>query len=106
MGLNDTTASVSSNITGTPASSFETRSVNFGTVTQVNLLAEVHLNTNFSVYGGYDFMWLTQVSRPDQNIYYNSIPSATTGFTPDIRQDVQYSNFAANGFSFGAVFRY
>ena len=106
MGLNDTTASVSSNITGTPASSFETRSVNFGTVTQVNLLAELHLNTNFSVYGGYDFMWLTQVSRPDQNIYYNSIPSATTGFTPDIRQDVQYSNFAANGFSFGAVFRY
>ena len=28
------------------------------------------------------------------------------GFTPDIRQNVNYSNFSANGFSLGAVFRY
>lgn len=110
MGLNDHTASVSSNTTGFIPTSYESRKVNFGTITQLNLAAEVHLSTRFSVYGGYDFMWLTQVSRPDQNIYYNSISDSisggTAGFTPDIRQKVQHSNFSANGFSLGAVFRY
>ena len=106
MGLNDYTATVSANAIGTGLTTFESSKVNFGTVTQLNLAAEVHLNTKFSVYGGYDFMWLTQVSRPDQNIYYNSISAGAAGFTPDIRQNVQYSNFAANGFSLGAVFRY
>jgi len=106
MGLNDHTATVSSSITGTGATSFHNSRVNFGTITQLNLAAEVHLNTKFSVYGGYDFMWLTQVSRPDENIYYNSISAGAAGFTPDIRQEVQYSNFTANGFSLGAVFRY
>lgn len=106
MGLNDHTATVSANAIGTGLTSFESNKVNFGTVTQLNLAAEVHLNTKFSVFGGYDFMWLTQVSRPDQNIYYNSISGGAAGFTPDIRQNVNYSNFAANGFSLGAVFRY
>ena len=108
MGLNDHRATLTSNAVGTGVTSFEDRSVNFGTITQLNLAAEIHLNTKFSVYGGYDFMWLTQVSRPDKNIYYNSISggAAPAQFTPDIRQDVQYSNFTANGFSLGAVFRY
>jgi len=106
MGLNDYTATVSSNAIGTGFTSFESTKINFGTVTQINLAAEVHLNTKFSVYGGYDFMWLTQVSRPDQNIDYNSISGGAAGFTPDIRQNVHFSNFAANGFSLGAVFRY
>jgi hypothetical protein len=106
MGLNDYTARLTSNALGTGATSFESHKINFGTITQINLAAEVHLSTKFSVYGGYDFMWLTQVSRPDQNVYYNSISGGAAGFTPDIRQNVGFSNFAANGFSLGAVFRY
>ncbi len=106
MGLNDHTATMTSDAIGTGVTSFASSKVNFGTITQLNLAAEVHLNTKFSVYGGYDFMWLTQVSRPDENIYYNSISAGAAGFTPDIRQNVHYSNFSANGFSLGAVFRY
>ena len=106
MGLNDYTATVSSDALGTGRTSFDSRKIDFGTITQLNLVGEVHLNTKFSVYAGYDFMWIPRISRPHENIYYNSIPGGAAGFTPDIRQDVNFSNFAANGFSLGAVFRY
>jgi hypothetical protein len=108
MGLNDYTASMSANPLGTGTTSFQHRKVDFGSVTQLNLLAELHLNTRFSIYGGYDFMWIPRLSRPNKNIDYNSVPDPTgvTGFTPDITQDINYTNFSAKGFSLGAVFRY
>jgi hypothetical protein len=108
MGLNDYTASTTADPLGTGSTSFRHRKVDFGTVTQLNMLAEVHFNTKFSIYGGYDFMWIPRLSRPNENIDFNSIPDATgvTGFTPDITQDINYTNFSAKGFSLGAVFRY
>lgn len=109
MGLNDYTASTSANPLGTGTTSFRDRKVDFGSVTQLNLLAEVHLNTKFSLYGGYDFMWIPRLSRPHRNIDYDSVPDATggaSGFIPVISQDVHHTNFSAKGFSLGAVFRY
>jgi hypothetical protein len=108
LGLNDYTATVSSNALGTGRTSFDSDKIEFGTITQLNLAGEVHLNTKFSVFAGYDFMWIPRISRPHENIVYNSVAAGAggTGFTPDIRQNVNFSNFAANGFSFGAVFRY
>jgi len=106
LGLNDYTASVSSNPLGTGRTSYDSRKVDFGSITQLNFAAEVHLNTKFSVFAGYDFMWIPRVSRPHENIYYNSIAGGAAGFTPDIRQSVNFSNYSANGFSVGATFRY
>ena len=108
MGLNDYTASTAANPLGAGTTSFQHRKVDFGSVTQLNMLAEVHFNTKFSIYGGYDFMWIPRLSRPNGNIDYNSIPDTTavTGFTPDITQHINYTNFSAKGFSLGAVFRY
>ena len=105
-GLNDHTTSVNANPIGTGATRFGSNTVDFGTITQLNLAGEVHLNTHFSVYGGYDFMWLPRVTRPQDNIVYNSTTAAGGGFTPDIRENVNFSNFVAQGFSIGAVFRY
>ena len=105
LGLNDYTSTVSSNPLGTGSTSYRRQTTDFGSITQLNLAAEVHLNSKFSVYGGYDFMWIPRVSRPNENIYYNSTSTAT-GFAPDIRQNVNLSTFSANGFSLGAVFRY
>ena len=108
MGLNDYTASMSANPLGTGTTSFQHRKIDFGSVTQLNMLAEIHFNTKFSIYGGYDFMWIPRLSRPNKNIDYNSVPDTTglSGFTPDITQDINYTNFSAKGFSLGAVFRY
>ena len=105
-GLNDHTTSVNANPLGTGATRFGSNTVDFGTITQLNLSGEVHLNRHFSVYGGYDFMWLPRVTRPQNNIVYNSTTAAGGGFTPDIRENVNFSNFVAQGISIGAVFRY
>jgi hypothetical protein len=108
MGLNDYTATMTADPLGAGSTSFRQRKVDFGSVTQLNMLAEIHFNTRFSIYGGYDFMWIPRLSRPNENIDFNSVPDPTgvTGFTPDITQDVNYTNFSAKGFSLGAVFRY
>jgi Putative beta barrel porin-7 (BBP7) len=70
------------------------------------LNAEVHMSESFSVYGGYDFMWLTGVTRPQDNIVYDSTPAVGGGFTPNIRQAPHLDDFMANGFTFGAIFKY
>lgn len=105
-GLNDNSSTVSSVIEGVNGATYDYRNVDFGTVTQVNLNAEVHLSPQFSVFGGYDFMVLTGISKPFDNIYYNSVTDALGDRTADINQRVQLQNLLVNGFSVGAVFRY
>jgi hypothetical protein len=105
-GLNDNSASVNSVIEGVNGTAHDYQNVDFGTITQVNLAAEVHLSPAFSVFGGYDFMVLTGVSKPFDNIYYNSVTDALGDRTADIGQRVELQNLVVNGFSIGAVFRY
>ena len=106
MGLNDNKADVTADPIGTGRTSFDSHKIDFGSIAQLNLAGEIHLNTKFSIYAGYDFMWIPHLSRPHENIYYNSISGGAAGFTPDIRQNINFSNFTANGYSLGAVFRY
>jgi hypothetical protein len=105
-GINDNSASVSSVIEGVNGTTHDYQNVDFGTITQVNLAAEVHLSPAFSVFGGYDFMVLTGVSKPFDNVYYNSVTDALGDRTADIGQRVELQNLVVNGFSVGAVFRY
>ncbi|MFN9720294.1 MAG: BBP7 family outer membrane beta-barrel protein [Planctomycetota bacterium] len=106
LGINDYMAHLSSDPLGTGTTVFKSDQVEFATMTQLGLNAEVHLSEGFSVYGGYDFMWLTGVTRPSDNIVYDSTTAVGGGFTPDIHQSVKLNDFMANGFTFGAVFRY
>ena len=106
LGLNDNTSRVGSSIAGVDGTQYITRSVDFGTVTQLNLSLELHLSPQFSMYGGYDYMWLTGVSRPYNNIVYDSTLDGIGARVADIRQSVDVQNLIINGFSVGATFRY
>jgi len=108
MGLNDYTATVISDPLGSQSTSTERRSIDFATATQLNLLTEVHLNSHFSLYGGYDFLCITSVTRPQENVFYDStVPALGGAATADIREHTTLSDyFYAHGFSFGATFRY
>lgn len=106
MGLNDNSSDVSSIIQGTAGAMHQQRQIDFGTVTQINLAAEVHFSPQFSIYGGYDFMVLTGTSKPFNNVIYNSTTDALGNRIVDINQDVHLKNLLVNGFSLGAVFRY
>ena len=105
--LNDNSSTVSSDPLGTGVFTTATRSeVDFTTITQVSFTGEVHLNANFSVYGGYDFMWMPRVSRPHSNITFDSTAAVGGGFDPVIGLHKKLQNFAMEGLSVGAVFRY
>ncbi len=106
LGINDYEARLSSDPLGLGATRTQNDQVEFATMTQLGLNAEIHMTEGFSVYGGYDFMWLTGVTRPNDNIVYDSTTAAAGGFTPNIRQSVHLNDFMANGFTFGAVFKY
>lgn len=105
-GLNDHTTKVGSSITGFNPSVSGTEDEDFATATQLNFNGELHLTPQFSVFGGYDFMWLTGVTRPYENIIYDSTSDGAGGFIPLIREDTNIKDFVAQGFSVGAVFRY
>jgi hypothetical protein len=105
-GINDNSASVSSVIEGVNGTTHDYQNVDFGTITQINLAAEIHLSPAFSVFGGYDFMVLTGISKPFDNIHYNSVTDALGDRSADIGQQVELQNMVVNGFSVGAVFRY
>jgi hypothetical protein len=107
-GLNNYTGEVAADPTGLAVTHTGDESVEFSTATQLNLLAEMHFNRHFSVYGGYDFMVITGISRPHENVYYNSVLNLVGGTTDvDIRQRTNIDDyFFANGVSFGLKVQY
>jgi hypothetical protein len=84
----------------------EESGVDFTPVVQVSFLGELHLNENFSMYGGYDFMWIYRMTRPYDNLQYLSSPGVAGATVPDIAQQVDHESFALEGLTFGCVFRY
>lgn len=104
-GLNDYNASVSADPLGAGATSSSRDEIDFCTITQLTFSGEVHLSTRFSLYGGYDFMWLPTVARPHESILYDSAAGGA-GFIPSITVADEVSSFLAQGFSIGATFRY
>ncbi len=84
----------------------ETEEIDFTTLTQVSLLAEVNLTESFSLYGGYDFMWSYRMARPYRGINYDStVPiggnrEARLGLSPDPE------SMYLQGFTFGATLRF
>lgn len=106
-GLNDYTARVTANPLGDGVlTGGETEDIDFCTITQVTLMGELHFNSRFSAYGGYDFMWLPRVSRPDTNINYDSTQGVGGGFVPNIGLDNELKNIVVEGLNFGLMFRY
>lgn len=106
-GLNDYTTHLNEDALGTGTANVSTQEeIDFSTITQLNLLGEVNLNANLSLYVGYDFMWMPRVSRPNTNIRYDSTNSAAGGFTTNLGLVPELENYIVEGVSLGAVFRY
>ncbi|MBL8814249.1 MAG: BBP7 family outer membrane beta-barrel protein [Planctomycetaceae bacterium] len=106
-GLNDRTSTVVADPLGLGAVKTSSDEIDFGTVTQLNLATELHLSPKFSLYAGYDFMWLPRVTRPDDNISFDSV-TPVGGGTPvvSVTEHMNLTDFFAQGFSVGATFRY
>lgn len=104
--LNDYTAITSSSPLGTTEVRYSGSDIEFTPIVQVSFVGELHVTPNFSIFGGYDFMWIYRMTRPFDNIVYDSVPGLTGGFTADIRQQVDLESFYTRGLSVGCVWRY
>ena len=100
--LND--YSGSTNINGTNVGTGN--GIDFTPIVQVSFTGEFHVTPNFSVFGGYDLMWMYRMTRPFDNIVYNSTPGVAGAFDTDIRQEIDLESFYARGLSVGCVLRY
>jgi len=81
--------------------------VDFTPMVQVSASLTVHCNEFVSVFFGYDFLWLNRVTRPWDNIRYDSFRDANTGvLTPNISLDDALGSFQIEGMSIGMVIRF
>lgn len=80
--------------------------VEFTPIVQLSLKGEIHITPNFSLFGGYDFMWIYRMTRPFDNITYDSTAGTVRAFDTIIGQQVDHESFYARGLSVGCVLRY
>ena len=79
--------------------------VDFTTVLQIGFNARVQCTQKFSLFGGYDFMWLNRVARAHETINYNSTRNGVQ-LVPDIGVEDDLGGFFVKGFSIGGEFLY
>ena len=85
--------------------------IDFTPVAQIALSAELHLNDCCSLFASYDAMWIHRVTRPFDNINYDSTPiidpatNAVTGFIPNIHMQTDLDEISLQGVSAGLVIR-
>lgn len=92
-----------------PTTTSKNGDVDFTPIVQLGLQGEIYLTPHFSVFGGYGFLWMYRVTRPHQNIVYDSqIPVAGGAGTPVpvITHKTDFEPLYTKGLSFGFVFRY
>lgn len=80
--------------------------IEFTPIVQLSFMGEIHVTPNFSLFGGYDFMWIYRMTRPFDNIKYDSTASTVRAFDTVITQEIDLESFYARGLSFGCVLRY
>ena len=102
-----TFSTVPTEATPAPAESrFSGSDIEFTPIVQVSFTGELHVTPNFSIFGGYDLMWIYRMTRPYDNIDYDSTPGLTGGVVPNINQEIDLESFYARGLSVGCVWQY
>ncbi len=108
--LNDYSAETFSGPLAGTADGFSSRlsgsDIEFTPIVQLSLTGEIHVSPNFSIFGGYDFMWIYRMTRPFDNIVYNSVEATGGSFEPSIEQAIDLESFYTRGLTTGLIFRY
>lgn len=92
--------------TSTTGSAADEEDVDYSTLFQVSLNARAHVTPRFSLFGGYDFLWIHRLSRPYNNINYNSTTnlSGVAVTSPGLALDGE--SMFTHGFSVGGEFNF
>ena len=78
--------------------------VEYAPIFELNAYLKVHLNENFALHVGYDFMWMDRVTRPWNSINYDSTQIGLLN-VPNINTRDHLRDFYLNGLTVGGEFR-
>jgi hypothetical protein len=70
----------------------------------LGVYAQFGVTKKLSVNVGYNFLWLGQITRPEDNVFYNSNGPFPT--PPDIHVDMKNNSFRLDGVSAGAEYHF
>ena len=79
--------------------------IDFTTITQVSLLAEVNVSDSMTVFGGYDFLWSYRTARPFRSVDYDST-LGTTQVEPQLSLKPDPDLLSIEGLNAGILFRF
>ncbi len=85
------------------------RETHLSPVIDIGVYGKFNVTPQFSLRGGYNFMWIGRVTRPEDNIYYNDRGAYVPpfAFTPaDVTVRMQRSDVRVHGLSIGAEYRF
>ncbi len=89
---------------GNPNSISQNEDTDFAPAFNLPAYAKLHLSESFSLFAGYELLWLSNVSRPSEHIVYNS--SAIPTDAPQIGLKKHREQIYAHGFMVGGELRF
>ena len=86
-----------------PVLNIHDKETTFGPLADLKLYSRLALNQNLHVFASYNLLWAGMLTRPANNIVYNT--SVITG-AGAFQQNVRTTDAVLQGLSVGAEFRY
>jgi hypothetical protein len=86
-----------------PVVATSSQSTTFSFGGEVGAYAQLNLTPYFSIRGGYNLLWLSRVTRPQKDIYYNDNGPLAP---PAIVSQLVFNDIIINGFSVGMQFQW
>jgi hypothetical protein len=85
------------------------REAHLSPIIDIGVYGKWNITPQFSLRGGYNFMWIGRVTRPEDNIYYNDRGAFVPPFAntvSDVIVNMKRSDVRVNGFSIGGEYRF
>lgn len=76
----------------------------FSPVFQLGVSGKIHITPYLSVWVGYDLLWIGQISRPEDNVFYNA--GGAGGRTPQVVVRPHLTDLLTQGISVGGELRF
>lgn len=73
---------------------------------KLELKATVHLSKNFSIFAGYDLLYLASVTRPGDNIYWNDFVVDANSNAASTRVNLDHTAIMLQGVSAGGMLKF
>ena len=89
-----------------PTRSTRQSATRYSSIAQLGVFGRIHVNESISLHVGYDLMWISDVSRPDESVRYNFRSTPGGGLVNAIVVDPSFEDMLLQGLSVGGEIRF